>query len=96
MSCEFFFFNGCALIPFFCVFVFFLQVKSYIDVLEFWKVKAYFIAYFGPDAVLLPVYWAGQKKGIWYRVGERSLCDLSLLFREERSCKKGVTVTFPS
>lgn len=59
---NFFFFNGCALIPFFCVFVFFLQVKSYIDVLEFWKVKAYFVAYFGHDAVLLPVYWAGQKK----------------------------------
>lgn len=91
-----FFLMGVHWFLFFCVFVFFLQVKSYIDVLEFWKVKAYFIAYFGHDAVLLPVYWAGQKKGIWYRVGERSLCDLSLLFREERSCKKGVNVTFPS
>lgn len=37
-------------------------MKSYIDVLEFWKVKAYFIAYFGHNAVVLPVYWAGQKK----------------------------------
>lgn len=29
----------------------------------FWEVKAYFIGYFGNYAALLPVYWAGQKKG---------------------------------